>query len=130
MCVCFYSALSLLFALSCCNELKWKAFVGSQAAVSSLSLSLSRQGAGQEKLGIYIKSVVKGGAADVVSTRTQKVEPWWTIMGKNMHSDSFCDVWVCVQTGRSIGCRWPVVERGRAKSCRPVTGEVNTELQF
>lgn len=28
------------------------------------------QGAGQEKLGIYIKSVVKGGAADTVSTRT------------------------------------------------------------
>lgn len=29
------------------------------------------QGAGQEKLGIYIKSVVKGGAADVVSLITQ-----------------------------------------------------------
>lgn len=25
----------------------------------------NRQGAGQEKLGIYIKSVVKGGAADI-----------------------------------------------------------------
>lgn len=32
----------------------------------------SLQGAGQEKLGIYIKSVVKGGAADVVSPHRQR----------------------------------------------------------
>jgi len=30
-------------------------------------MPLSLQGAGQDKLGIYVKSVVKGGAADVVS---------------------------------------------------------------
>lgn len=35
------------------------------------ALPFSPQGAGQEKLGIYIKSVVKGGAADVVSPTTQ-----------------------------------------------------------
>lgn len=32
--------------------------------------NLLPQGAGQEKLGIYIKSVVKGGAADMVSVKT------------------------------------------------------------
>lgn len=44
-------------------------FSGFQLQLVHLSLSLppSLQGAGQEKLGIYIKSVVKGGAADVVS---------------------------------------------------------------
>lgn len=35
------------------------------------ALTFSLQGAGQEKLGIYIKSVVKGGAADVVSPHRQ-----------------------------------------------------------
>lgn len=30
-------------------------------------MPLFLQGAGQDKLGIYVKSVVKGGAADVVS---------------------------------------------------------------
>lgn len=35
-----------------------------QCCVSDL---VSAQGAGQDKLGIYVKSVVKGGAADVVS---------------------------------------------------------------
>lgn len=38
----------------------------------NIPLSLSLQGAGQEKLGIYIKSVVKGGAADMVGTNPKK----------------------------------------------------------
>lgn len=46
------------------------------------------QGAGQEKLGIYIKSVVKGGAADVVGYRRERC-----ILAENHDTcDSFCAV--------------------------------------
>lgn len=38
--------------------------------ILTFCVAFSLQGAGQEKLGIYIKSVVKGGAADMVSTKT------------------------------------------------------------
>lgn len=39
----------------------------------SVPYLVSAQGAGQDKLGIYVKSVVKGGAADVVSTTFKDV---------------------------------------------------------
>lgn len=42
--------------------------IGLLLRITLLSLYLFLQGAGQERLGIYIKSVVKGGAADAVST--------------------------------------------------------------
>lgn len=58
-----------------------------QAAVSALCLYL--QGAGQEKLGIYIKSVVKGGAADVVGYHRE-----CSILAENHTGDSFCAVCV------------------------------------
>lgn len=37
-------------------------------------LTVFFQGAGQERLGIYIKSVVKGGAADAVSNNIILIE--------------------------------------------------------
>lgn len=48
----------------CTTSLKSALCVGDQW----FQLCLCLQGAGQEKLGIYIKSVVKGGAADVVGS--------------------------------------------------------------
>lgn len=62
------------------------------AVVPALCLCL--QGAGQEKLGIYIKSVVKGGAADVVGSRRDGC----VSAGAGDTPDSLC---VCVhQDGR------------------------------
>lgn len=53
------------------------------------ALSFSLQGAGQEKLGIYIKSVVKGGAADVVSPQTKWNDEENYVGEKNL-CDSLC----------------------------------------
>lgn len=47
----------------------WKALEWDDLPILNISLFLL-QGAGQDRLGIYIKSVVKGGAADAVSTYT------------------------------------------------------------
>lgn len=59
------------------------------------ALCLYLQGAGQEKLGIYIKSVVKGGAADVVGSPREGCIPADT----GDWADSCCAV--CVpQDGR------------------------------
>lgn len=63
------------------------------AAVSALCLCL--QGAGQEKLGIYIKSVVKGGAADVVGYRRERC----IFAGGHDNYDSLCAV-CAVKDGR------------------------------
>lgn len=53
----------------CCLIIK--ALIDGFHSASRVLSSFSVQGAGQEKLGIYIKSVVKGGAADVVRTKTK-----------------------------------------------------------
>lgn len=60
--------LEVLCLTNCTIEFK-SLFCVPRAVVSALCLYL--QGAGQEKLGIYIKSVVKGGAADVVGYRRE-----------------------------------------------------------
>lgn len=57
----------LLLAARCAlDPTSFKSALCVGAAVLSALVCLCLQGAGQEKLGIYIKSVVKGGAADVV----------------------------------------------------------------
>lgn len=90
-------------------------------AVVSAVVCLYLQGAGQEKLGIYIKSVVKGGAADVVGCPRERCI--WAGSEEDT-SDSSCAV--CVHTGWPSGCRWPVVERGRTQSGWPVAREVQS----
>lgn len=61
----------------------------------------SLQGAGQEKLGIYIKSVVKGGAADMVSMKTATEN-----RRKNQNVINMCEcASVCAYTGWSFGGR-------------------------
>lgn len=61
----------------------------------------SLQGAGQEKLGIYIKSVVKGGAADMVSMKSTTEN-----RRKNQDVINMCEcASVCVYTGWSFGGR-------------------------
>lgn len=91
------------------------------------ALPFSLQGAGQEKLGIYIKSVVKGGAADVVSPTTQgkKAGSWQTFPEGGGVSAVPLTLFICVHAGRPPGCRWPAVERGRAQPRWPVAREVN-----
>jgi len=99
----------------------------------SLSLfpSLSLQGAGQDKLGIYIKSVVKGGAADMVTdTETRVMTDTYEEEHKQWLILWCVCVCVCVCTGRSIGCRWPAVKCGRAQSGWPITREVKTVLRI
>lgn len=44
------------------------------------SYLVSVQGAGQDKLGIYVKSVVKGGAADVVSMAAKEAGFWCPVL--------------------------------------------------
>lgn len=83
----FRDMLFLVCLNDCTTELK-SVFCAAQAAVSALCLFL--QGAGQEKLGIYIKSVVKGGAADVVGYHRER-----RIFAENRHTcDSPCAVCV------------------------------------
>lgn len=77
--------LEVLCLTNCTIEFK-SLFCVPRAVVSALCLYL--QGAGQEKLGIYIKSVVKGGAADVVGYRRERC-----ILAENHDTcDSFCAV--------------------------------------
>lgn len=79
-------------AARCTTSLKSALCVGG-SVVSALCLYL--QGAGQEKLGIYIKSVVKGGAADVVGSQRERC----VLAETRDASDSVCAV--CVrQDGR------------------------------
>lgn len=39
--------------------------------------------------------------------------------------DVLFTLFICVDAGRSLGCRWPAVECGWAQSCWPVAREVN-----
>lgn len=79
--------LEVVCLTNCTTECK-SLFCVPQAVVSALYLYL--QGAGQEKLGIYIKSVVKGGAADVVGYHRERC-----ILAESHNTyDSFCAVCV------------------------------------
>lgn len=60
----FFTIICVLFYL-CCILLRFVFFYC--VSSSTVSCLVFVQGAGQDKLGIYVKSVVKGGAADVVS---------------------------------------------------------------
>lgn len=67
-------------AARCTTSLKSALCVGPQW----FQLCLYFQGAGQEKLGIYIKSVVKGGAADVVGSHREGKAALWQKPGTRL----------------------------------------------
>lgn len=77
------------------------------------------QGAGQEKLGIYIKSVVKGGAADNVSTAADTGGPAPPGPPRSRG--------ICAVAGRPSGGRRPAAERGRPQPGGTVAGEVRSQ---
>lgn len=91
----------LLLEAACLTECttKFKSVLCLSQAVVSALVCLYLQGAGQEKLGIYIKSVVKGGAADVVGCHRERC----ILAGNEDTRDPFCAV--CVHTGWPFGCR-------------------------
>lgn len=74
------------------------------------------QGAGQDKLGIFIKSIVQGGAANVVSIIAQITKVIMCLFASYYT--------LCFDEGRQTESRRSVTECGWQKPCGSVTGKV------
>lgn len=91
------------------------------------------QGAGQERLGIYIKSVVKGGAADAVSSTTSDYSKI------DLSVDRVCVLKIIVLIpclyrdffpGRATSSWRPVDKSRRSKSRRDYSRKVSVSTSF